>query len=91
MMDAHKVGEIARLAHIEISQKEKEALVEDLSQVFSWVDQICAVSKLDAPEEETQKSSEGRADMVTEENSREDIVGQAPHGDGVFFIVPRII
>ena len=89
MIDVKKIEDIAHLARIEIHHEEKESLMKDLSQVFSWVDHLSTLSGESYEAPSPQKAF--REDVITEDNTQEEIVGQAPGGDGVFFIVPRTI
>lgn len=97
-LDRAAVAHIAALARIRLSEAELEPLVDQLSQILTWVEQLNEVDTAGvAPMASVAAMGlPMREDRVTDGDCREAILGNAPHsapgaaGRG-FFAVPKVI
>ena len=92
-LDAAAVARIARLARIRVTDDEKTHLAAELSQVMAWVDELQSV---DTEGVEPLTSVVGarlktRADVVTLNVTRDDILANAPEPMAGFFTVPKVV
>ncbi len=92
-LDAAAVARIARLARIRLTDEEKTNLAAELSQVMSWVDELQSV---DTEGVEPLTSVVGarlktRADVVTLDVTRDDILANATDPVAGFFTVPKVV
>ena len=92
-LDAAAVARIARLARIRVTDDEKTHLASELSQVMDWIDQLQSV---DTEGVEPLTSVVGaklktRADVVTLNVTRDDILANAPEPMAGFFTVPKVV
>jgi aspartyl-tRNA(Asn)/glutamyl-tRNA(Gln) amidotransferase subunit C len=97
-LDRDTVAHIAALARIRLTEAELEPLAAELSQILSWVEQL---NEVDTSAVAPMASVAGsglpmREDRVTDGNSREAILGNAPRtgpsgGKPGFFAVPKVI
>ena len=87
------VAYIARLASLELSDREKELFQAQLDQVLAYVDQL---NEVELPEtiSETNRGvllSELREDVATESISHEEVIQNAPASTEGCIRVPKII
>ena len=92
-LDAAAVARIARLARIRVTDDEKTHLASELSQVMDWIDQLQTV---DTEGVEPLTSVVGaklktRADIVTLNVTRDDVLANAPEPMAGFFTVPKVV
>ena len=92
-LDAAAVARIARLARIRLTDDEKTNLAAELSQVMSWVDELQSV---DTEGVEPLTSVVGarlktRADVVTLNVTRDEVLANAPEAMAGFFTVPKVV
>jgi aspartyl-tRNA(Asn)/glutamyl-tRNA(Gln) amidotransferase subunit C len=92
-LDAAAVARIARLARIRVTDDEKTSLAAELTQVMSWVDELRTV---DTEGVEPMTSVVGarlktRADIVTLNVSRDEVLANAPEPIAGFFTVPKVV
>lgn len=97
-LDAAAVAHIAALARIRLSEAELEPLANELSQILTWVEQLNEVDTGDVPPMASVAATglPMRDDRVTDGNSLEAILGNAPRtapsgGRPGFFAVPKVI
>ena len=87
------VRRVAHLARLELPEDQIETYTAQLEQILSYVDQLQAIDTQDIPP--TTRAVEVvnamRDDLVEVNSSREDILDQAPHREGDFFRVPKIL
>ncbi len=92
-LDKADVAHIAKLARIRLSEAELEPLAAELSGILNWVEQLAEVDTADvAPM--TSVAAVGlpmRADVVTDGNNREAVLGNAPQSARGFFTVPKVV
>ena len=90
------VLKIAKLARIEISEKDISPLVEELSGILGWIEQLNAVDTssnppLSTPLQEMNISQPLRMDAVTDGNIVEKILSNAPEVALDMFVVPKVV
>tara|TARA_B100000945_G_scaffold273730_1_gene236768 strand:+ start:178 stop:465 length:288 start_codon:yes stop_codon:yes gene_type:complete len=87
------VRKVAHLARLELPEDQIETYTAQLEEILSYVDQL---QKIDTQNvEPTTRAVEVvnamREDLVKTNCAREDILNQAPHREGDFFRVPKIL
>jgi aspartyl-tRNA(Asn)/glutamyl-tRNA(Gln) amidotransferase subunit C len=92
-LDAAAVARIARLARIRVTDDEKNHLAAELSQVMDWIDELQSV---DTEGVEPLTSVVGarlktRADVVTLNVTRDEVLANAPEAMAGFFTVPKVV
>ena len=92
-LDAAAVARIARLARIRVTDDEKNHLAAELSQVMDWIDELQSV---DTEGVEPLTSVVGarlktRADVVTLNVTRDEVLANAPEPMAGFFTVPKVV
>jgi len=92
-IEQQTVKKIAHLARLELSEQEEVKMVEDLSKILDWMDQL---KELDtsAVEPLTHMSEEVnvfREDIAKNQLTREQGLKNAPKQDGEYFLVPKVI
>jgi aspartyl-tRNA(Asn)/glutamyl-tRNA(Gln) amidotransferase subunit C len=92
-LDAAAVARIARLARIRVTDDEKTNLAAELSQVMDWIDELQSV---DTEGVEPLTSVVGarlktRADVVTLNVTRDEVLANAPEAMAGFFTVPKVV
>ena len=92
-VDTKQVRHIAKLARIAMSDAEVEAMVPELNNILSWVEQLAEVNT-DGVEPLTaviDNKLRLRDDAVTAGDERDDILANAPEAQHGFFAVPKVI
>ena len=87
------VRNVAKLARLELPEEQIESYTSQLEEILSYVDQLQEIDTQDIPP--TTRAVEVvnamREDLVEVNCCREDILEQAPHREGDFFRVPKIL
>ena len=87
------VRKVAQLARLELPDDQIETYTEQLEEILSYVDQLQKIDTENIPP--TTRAVEVvnamREDLVEVNSSREDLLNQAPHREGDFFRVPKIL
>ena len=87
------VRKVAQLARLDLPEDQIETYTAQLEEILSYVDQLQAIDTKNIPP--TTRAVEVvnamRDDIVEVNNSREDILNQAPQREGDFFRVPKIL
>ena len=88
-----QVHHIATLARLELAESEFDDVVDKLSRIVDFVDQLQAAPTDDVlprapPPNMTQRL---RADAVTEQDERAHIQENAPSTEGGYYLVPKVI
>ena len=87
------VRKVAKLARLELPEDQIETYTKQLEDILSYVDQLQKIDTDNVPQ--TSRAVEVvnamREDSVEINCSREDILNQAPHREGDFFRVPKIL
>ena len=92
-LESKDVSNIAHLARLAIEESDLESLGKELSGILDLVAQMeqvdtDAVGPMAHPLDMVQRL---RADEVTEENLREDLMANAPAAESGLFLVPKVI
>ena len=90
---AFQIEQIAELARLSLRPEEKAKLQKDLEAVLAYMDELKAV-----PTDHVEPTSHVlnlenvfREDKVHPSDIREEVLKHAPHREGSFFKVPKII
>ena len=87
------VRKVAQLARLELPDDQIEKYTEEIAEILSYIDQLQEIDTKNIPP--TTRAVEVvnamREDLVDVNCSREDILNQAPHREGDFFRVPKIL
>ena len=87
------VRKVAQLARLELPDDQIETYTAQLEEILSYVDQLQEIDTHNVPP--TTRAVEVvnamREDLIDVDSSREDILNQAPHREGEFFRVPKIL
>lgn len=92
-LTAKQVQHIATLARLQLEESELEDVVDKLSRIVDFVDQLQAAPVGDVlpmahPLNQSQRL---RADVVTEQIDRDAIQANAPVTKDGFYLVPKVI
>ena len=92
-LSKEQVQHLALLARLSLDEKDIDEVVEKLSSIVDFVDQLQAVPTDDVvpmahPMDMSQRL---RADAVTETNDRDNIQQNAPSVENGLYIVPKVI
>jgi len=92
-IEQQTVKKMAHLARLDLTEQEEVKMVEDLSKILNWMDQL---KELDTTNVEplTHMSEEVnvfREDIANNQLSREKGLINAPKQDGEYFLVPKVI
>ncbi len=93
MIDRKTVEHIAKLARLEVSEKQVQEYSEQLSKILGYFEQI---SKIDTKNVEplvtpSEIESFWREDSATKTNSAEEMLENAPERVGNLFKVPPVV
>lgn len=88
-----EVEHIAWLAHIELTEEEKEIFVEQFNRILEFFRKIDEVNTDNIPPtyHVLELTNVFREDEARESLSREKVLGNAPKKEGGFFKSPRIV
>lgn len=92
-VDTATVRHIAKLARLQMSDAEVEALVPELNNILGWVEQLAEVDT-DGVEPLTAVIDQKlrlRDDAVTDGDCRDAVLSNAPDAQHGFFAVPKVI
>ena len=93
-VDKSTVARIAQLARIKVSEDDVDALVDELSKIIGWVEQLDEVDTEGVtPMASTTEGTvlRQRDDVVTDGNCRDDVLSNAPQTSNGYFVVPKVI
>ncbi|WP_147093157.1 Asp-tRNA(Asn)/Glu-tRNA(Gln) amidotransferase subunit GatC [Swaminathania salitolerans] len=92
-LETRTVRRIAKLARIGLSDRECEAMREELNGILGWVDQLNEVDVTDVPPMigTGLAMPRQREDVVTDGDKREAILSNAPDRVGPYFTVPKVV
>tara|TARA_Y100001968_G_scaffold124884_1_gene113856 strand:+ start:734 stop:1021 length:288 start_codon:yes stop_codon:yes gene_type:complete len=87
------VRKVAKLARLELTEDQIEIYTSQLEDILSYVDQLQEIDTQDIPPttRAVEVVNSMREDIVEDNSTREDILKQAPHREGDFFRVPKIL
>ena len=92
-VDSKTVRHIAKLARLQMTDDEIEALVPELNNILGWVEQLGEVNT-DGVEPLTaviEQKLRLREDAVNDGNCRDAVLANAPDAQHGFFAVPKVI
>jgi aspartyl-tRNA(Asn)/glutamyl-tRNA(Gln) amidotransferase subunit C len=92
-VDADTVRRIAQLARIAVAQDEIEHLRGELNAILAFVEQLSDVNVegVEAMTSVLPMEMKRRPDVVTDGGIPDDIIKNAPAGEGHFFVVPKVV
>lgn len=92
-VDAPTVRRIASLARIAVNDAEVEALVPELNNILSWIEQLGEVdtSAVEPMTAVIPNRLRLREDRVTDGDIRDAVLANAPAPEHGFFGVPKVI
>ncbi|SVC02408.1 uncharacterized protein METZ01_LOCUS255262 [marine metagenome] len=84
---------VAKLARLELSEKEMDEMSIQLSEILAWIEQLgeVDVDGLEPMTSVVQMDLKVREDVVTESDQDEAIVSNAPERSDTYFVVPKVI
>ena len=87
------VRKVAKLARLELPDDQIETYTTQLEEILSYIDQLQEIDTKDVipTTRAVEVVNAMREDLVEVNSSREDILNQAPHREGDFFRVPKIL
>ena len=92
-VDHATVRHIARLARLQMSDAEIEALVPELNNILGWVEQLREVNTegVEPLTAVIEQKLRLREDAVSDGDCREAVLANAPDAQHGFFAVPKVI
>jgi aspartyl-tRNA(Asn)/glutamyl-tRNA(Gln) amidotransferase subunit C len=92
-VDKATVARIAHLARIGVNEAEMEALVDELNNILSWVEQLEEVDTDNvAPMDSVHEGAlRWRTDEVTDGNLQAEVTANAPEEFEGFYVVPKVV
>jgi aspartyl-tRNA(Asn)/glutamyl-tRNA(Gln) amidotransferase subunit C len=92
-VDVATVRRIARLARIEVTDEEAQALEKELSGILDWVKQLDEVDTngVEPMTRVIPMTLRQRPDVVTDGGIADEIVANAPVRENHFFVVPKVV
>ena len=87
------VRKVAHLARLELPDDQIETYTAQIEEILSYVDQLQEIDTKNVPPttRAVEVVNSMREDLVDVKCLREDILNQAPHREGDFFRVPKIL
>ena len=87
------VRKVAHLARLELPEDQIETYTSQIEEILSYVDQLQEIDtqNVHPTTRAVEVVNEMREDLVEFNNSREEILNQAPHREGDYFRVPKIL
>jgi aspartyl-tRNA(Asn)/glutamyl-tRNA(Gln) amidotransferase subunit C len=92
-VDVQTVKRVAHLARIRVSDEEAEALQGELNAILDFVEQLgeVDVTGVEPMTSVVAMTMKKREDRVTDGGKPEDVVANAPHREGTYFTVPKVV
>ena len=92
-VDKDTVRRIAKLARLALEEEQVEPMMNDLNQIFAWVQQleevdVAGIAPMTSVVEQRLKM---RKDEVTEGGDADAITANAPLTEDHFFVVPKVV
>ena len=85
-----RIHMLQHLARIHLLPEEMESLGQDLDKVFSWISQLDILC-VRGTHSEQDSMMNMRDDIVTDGDQVELVLRNAPHAQGAFFTVPKVL
>ncbi len=92
-MDKKTVTTISYLSRLKINDEKEEKIINDLSNIIKFVDQLNDVdtSEIDPLTNPLEKTAKTRKDIVTAKNLKKELLDVAPSANEDYFLVPRVV
>lgn len=92
-IDEATLSKIANLARLEVKEEEKKALIENLENVLSWMEQLNEVDTegVEPLTHILDEENKWRADIGENTLDRETALANAPSKTKTYFKVPKVI
>lgn len=92
-VDKETLAKVAHLARLKIKPEEEDKLLNDMSEILSWVEKLREVDTegVEPLTHMTQEVNVLRADRVEHTIERDEALKNAPDQDGQFFKVPKVL
>lgn len=92
-VDRNTVRRVARLARIKLSDEEVAAFESELNAILHWIEQL---NEVDVAGVEPMTSvidvgMKKRDDNVTEGETPDEVLANAPATQGQYFVVPKVV
>ena len=87
------VRKVAHLARLELPEDQIETYTSQIEEILSYVDQLQEIDtqNVHPTTRAVEVVNQMREDLVEVNDSREEILNQAPHREGDYFRVPKIL
>ena len=87
------VRKVAKLARLELPEDQIEIYTEQLEEILTYIDQLQEIdtTNISPTTRAVEVVNAMREDIIEVNCSREEILNQAPHREGDFFRVPKIL
>ena len=87
------VRKVAHLARLELPEDQIETYTSQIEEILSYVDQLQEIDtqNVHPTTRAVEVVNEMREDLVEVNDSREEILNQAPQREGDYFRVPKIL
>jgi aspartyl-tRNA(Asn)/glutamyl-tRNA(Gln) amidotransferase subunit C len=88
-----EIEQVAELARLSLKPEEKSKLKKDLESILAYVEQLRSVptDKVEPTSHVFDLENVFREDEIRPSEVREEILKHAPHREGNFFKVPKVI
>lgn len=92
-LNLEEIGRIAKLARLELSDREAETTRDQLNGIFGFIEQLQSVNTegIEPMAHAMDVVQRLRADVVTESNQREAFQKIAPETEAGLYLVPKVI
>jgi aspartyl-tRNA(Asn)/glutamyl-tRNA(Gln) amidotransferase subunit C len=92
-VDKDTVRRIAKLARIALEEERVEPMMNELNQIFAWVEQLGEVDIAGVPPMTSvvEQKLRMRDDKVTAGGDADAITANAPLSEDHFFVVPKVV
>ena len=87
------VAHMAQLSRLAVSDEEKALFARQFGDILAYMDVLAEVDTtgIEPLYSPVQHEASLREDEARHLRSREAVLANAPHGDGEYFVVPRIV
>jgi aspartyl-tRNA(Asn)/glutamyl-tRNA(Gln) amidotransferase subunit C len=93
-LDITTVAAVARLARIKVPAQDLPVLADELNHILAWIEQLNSISTQGVEPMRSVNAAQNlreRQDDVTQGNSAEGVLQNAPEQTAGFFVVPKVI
>tara|TARA_B100000686_G_scaffold237093_1_gene245085 strand:+ start:242 stop:529 length:288 start_codon:yes stop_codon:yes gene_type:complete len=92
-INKNTVSSIAKLARIRVNQEDLSDLSSELTNIFTWIEQLNSVDteNIDPMTSVVDSDLYKRADLVSDGGYQKQILSNAPSSMEGFFVVPKVV